>query len=392
MRFELFVAFRYLFSRRKQTFISVISAVSILGLTIGVASLVIALSLITGFQRDLQGKILKATSHIMASSFSDSYIRDWKAVLEKIRKFPFVRRAYPQWITPVLIGSVYTSQPAMLRGVERDSPPDWLRELPEGGILIGDKLAMELGLRKGDKVSLYLPRATLTPFGPAVKVRRVEVKGFFSSGLYELDKTSAVFVLEESRRLLGLEPAVNYINIEVDDIYRAEEYAQRLSDSFEGLVFIPWKDINRSLFEAFKLERKVLFFTIGLIVVVASLNIIASLILLVMEKIKDIGVLRSMGATAREIARIFMLQGFIIGLIGVLVGESLGVAFAHLANRLKLIKVPPDIYQISYVPFLVQVKDLVLVAAFALLISFTATIYPSRRAAAVDPSEAIKYE
>ena len=392
MKFELFVALRYLFSKRKQTFISVISAVSILGFTIGVASLVIALSLITGFHSNLQGKILKATSHIMASDFSSEEIKDWPSLMEEIKSLPFVKKVYPQSIFPALASSGFSTTPVVLRGVVKENLPDWLREAPEKGIVLGSRVAIELGVKKGDFINIYLPRPTLTPFGPAVKVKKVKVEGIFSSGLYEMDRTSAAFNLGEAKKVLGFYPGVNYLNIEVDDIYRAEEYASLLNDKFKNLLFVPWTEINRTLFEALKLEKKVLFLTISLIVIVASLNIIASLILLVMEKVKDIGILRSMGVTAKGIGKIFMLQGVIIGFIGVVVGEGLGIAFSLLANKLKLIKVPPDIYQISYVPFVIKASDLIIIALFAMLISFVATLYPARKAAKIDPSEAIRYE
>ena len=392
MKFPLFVALRYLFSRRKQTFISLISAVSILGITIGVASLVIALALISGFHGEIQGKILQATSAIMATA-PEGGLRGWKQVCEKIESFPFVKRAYPQAIYQALVKGPLSTQGVMLRGISLKSPPPWARGKLRGkGLLMGEKLMEKLGVFPGDQVEVYLPRLELTPFGAMPKARRVLVEAGFSSGLFVLDSTSAAFPLERSKEILGEDFPVNYINIDVDDIYKAEEYSRKLEKAFPDFVFTPWSEINRTLFESLKLEKKVIFLVIALIVVVAALNIVASLVLLVMEKIKDIGILMSMGARKREISMIFMLQGTLIGLIGTLLGEGLGILVSLLANHFRLIRIPPDIYQLDHVPFQVKPLEALGVGLFALAVSFLSTLYPSRKAASIDPSEAIRYE
>ncbi len=392
MKFPLFVALRYLFSRRKQTFISLISAVSILGITIGVASLVIALALISGFHGEIQGKILQVTSAIMATA-PEGGLRGWKQVCEKIESFPFVKRAYPQAIYQALAKGPISIQGVMLRGISLQSPPPWARDRFRGkGLLMGEKLMEKLGVFPGDQVEIYLPRLELTPFGAMPKARRVLVEAGFSSGLFVLDSTSAAFPLERSKEILGEDFPVNYINIDVYDIYRAEEYSRKLEKAFPDFVFTPWSEINRTLFESLKLEKKVIFLVIALIVVVAALNIVASLVLLVMEKIKDIGILMSMGAKKREISMIFMLQGTLIGLIGTLLGEALGILVSLLANHFRLIRIPPDIYQLDHVPFQVKPLEALGVGLFALAVSFLSTLYPSRKAASIDPSEAIRYE
>ena len=392
MKFTLFIALRYLFSKRKQTFISVISAVSILGITIGVASLVIALALVSGFQGEIQGKVLRATSAIMASPVSSRGIEDWKELCHRLEKFSFVKRAYPQAIIQALASSEYDIKPIMLRGLDPENLPDWIGGLMEGGIVIGDKLMEELGISPGDFITVYLPSVELTPFGPRAKARRVKVTGAFSSGLYILDNTSGAFPIGRGRELFSIKPEVNYINIDVDNIYRAEEYSEILEKEFPDLIFTPWNVINRTLFESLKLEKRIIFLVIALIVVVAALNIIASLVLLVMEKIKDIGILMSMGARRNDIAKIFMAQGTFIGIIGVLLGEIIGILASWAASTFRLIRIPADIYQIGYVPFHVKPLEAAGVGIFALIISFLSTIYPARKASKIDPSEAIRYE
>ncbi len=391
MKFPLFVALRYLFSRRKQTFISLISAVSILGITIGVASLVVALALISGFHGEIQGKVLEATSAIMVS-LPEGGVRSWKKVCEEMEGFPFVKRAYPQAIYQALARGPLSTQAVMLRGVSLSSPPPWARGFRGEGLLLGRKVMEALGVFPGETVEIYLPRLELTPFGARPRARRVRVEGGFSSGLYVLDNTAAAFPLERAREMLGQDFPVNYINIDVDDIYKAREYASILEKKFPEFTFTPWSEINRTLFESLKLEKKVIFLVIALIVVVAALNIVASLILMVMEKVKDIGVLMSMGATRGDISKIFMYQGVLIGIIGVLIGEALGIFFAFLANRFSLIKIPPDIYQLDHVPFHVKPLEALGVGLFALFISFLSTLYPARKASSIDPSEAIRYE
>ncbi len=391
MKFPLFVALRYLFSRRKQTFISLISAVSVLGITIGVASLVVALALISGFHSEIQGKVLEATSAIMAS-LPEGGIRDWKSVCRRMGELPFVKRAYPQAIYQALAKGPLSTQAVMLRGISLTSPPPWAQGYKGEGLLLGMRLMESLGVFPGETLEVYLPKLELTPFGARPRARRVKVEGGFSSGLYVLDNTAAAFPLDKAREMLGEELPVNYINIDVNDIYRASEYAHLLQEKFPDFTFTPWSEINRTLFESLKLEKKVIFMVIALIVVVAALNIVASLILMVMEKVKDIGILMSMGATRKDISMVFMLQGLLVGFLGVVIGEALGVIFSFLANRFSLIRIPPDIYQLDHVPFQVKPLEAIGVGVFALFISFLSTVYPARKASSIDPSEAIRYE
>lgn len=405
MSFELFLARRYLTARRKQAFISVITSVSILGVTIGVMALVIALALITGFQEDVQGKILGATSHLMVSDLSGQGLKDYQALAEEIRKIPEVESVTPVIYNTVLIMGPARNSGALLKGLnfeEETKVSGWLNrlmagQLPGAGseeeIILGKDLAAALGVGPGDRVSVLIPSGRLTPVGVLPRTRTFRVSGLFDSGLYEFDSSTALISLALAQKLYNLPERVSYLQVRIKDIFQADRVAEkiyRLTSS--GIYVTTWMELNRSLFSALKLEKTLLFLTITLIVVVAALNIIASLVLMVMEKTRDIGVLMAMGATATSIRKIFFLQGAIIGVVGTGLGLALGLVWCWLANAFKLIKVPVDIYQISYVPFHPKPLDLALIVLVTLAITFFSTIFPSRRAARIDPVQALKYE
>ncbi len=405
MSFELFLARRYLTARRKQAFISVITSVSILGVTIGVMALVIALALITGFQEDVQGKILGATSHLMVSDLSGQGLKDYRALAEEIQKIPGVQVVTPVIYNTVLIMGPARNSGAMLKGLnfeEEVKVAGWLSrlmagQLPEAGseeeIILGKDLAAALGVGPGDRVSVLIPSGRLTPVGILPRTRTFRVSGLFDSGLYEFDSSTALISLDLAQKLYNLPERVSYLQVRIKNIFQAEMVAEKIYRvSFSGIYVTTWMELNRSLFSALKLEKTLLFLTITLIVVVAALNIIASLVLMVMEKTRDIGVLMAMGATPASIRKIFFLQGAIIGVVGTGLGLILGLAWCWLANVFKLIKVPVDIYQISYVPFHARPLDLALIVLVTLTITFVSTIFPSRRAARIDPVQALKYE
>jgi len=260
------------------------------------------------------------------------------------------------------------------------------------GILIGKDLAAKLGVKMGDSVLLLTPQGTLSPMGMIPRTRQLRVAGIFSLGLYEIDSQWGLVSLDVAKRLLG-KPGIELIQLKVDDIYAAPQIAESIPATL-GSEYITqdWADMNRSLFEALTLEKVAIAMAIGLIVMVAALNIVASLVLLVMEKHRDIAILKTMGASARSMTIIFMLQGLIIGMVGTLVGAVSGYAIARLADRYELIKVPIDVYQVSHMPFTVIPLDVALVVGVAVLICFLATIYPSRQAARLDPVQALRYE
>ena len=406
MTFELFVARRYLTARRKQAFISVITLISVVGIAIGVAALVIAIALITGFQGDVQDKILGATSHIMVSDLGGQGLADYEGLSERIRAIPGVVSATAVVYDTVLVTALGESSGALVKGIdfERERPGSaWLQNLeagriPEGGgprdgLLLGRELALRIGAQVGDAVSVVTASGTLSPLGLLPRSKRLQVTGIFNTGLYEFDNSTALVSIGVAQRLFGLDGRASYIQVKLADIFAAPAVGERIKAALPPVVYITtWMDLNKSLFSALKLEKNIMFLTITLIVIVAALNIIATLILMVMEKTRDIGILMAMGATPRAINRVFFYQGALIGVVGTVLGVVLGLGWCALANTFELIKIPVDIYQISYVPFRVRPVDLALIVGVTLAISFVSTLFPARRAAKIDPVVALKYE
>jgi lipoprotein-releasing system permease protein len=402
--FELQIALRYLLAKRKQAFISVISFISTLGVTVGVMALVVALALMTGLQQELRDRIVGSNPHIYV--WNTKGIDDYHAEADRLRAVPHVLGAAPaiqgqgllsagetqpvqiKGIDPVLEQQVTNLRGSITSGsIEALNTPDG--ELP--GILLGKELAGKLGVTTGDSVSLTMG-VTLTPAGLLPRTRRLRVVGLFSLGLIEFDQTYGFLSLDVAKRLLGKEK-VDLIQLRVDDIFAAPRIAQSIPQRL-GTQYVTqdWADMNKSLFSALGLEKMAISLTIFLIVMVAALNIVASLILLVMEKHRDIGILKTMGASANSVTTIFMMQGLIIGVVGTVVGASAGYVASTVLTRYQLIKVPADVYQMSYMPFRVLPLDFALVVIGAILVCFIATIYPSRQAAKLDPVQALRYE
>jgi lipoprotein-releasing system permease protein len=405
MGYELFIASRYLKAKRKQAFISVITFISILGITIGVMALVIALALITGFQEDVQDKILGATSHIMVSDLSGEGLSHYQDLIGQVKGVQGVEVVSPVIYDMVLISGPYKSKGGMLKGIDFDldkTHSPWLAKLDQGslptdspreGILLGKEMAYSIGASVGDVVTVLTSSSRLSPLGLIPKTKRFQVSGLFSTGLYEFDSTTALISLPSAQKFFGLEGKINHLQIKIADIFRAPEVAESLRLVLPPTTYVTtWMDLNRSLFSALKLEKNIMFLTITLIVLVAALNIIATLILMVMEKTRDIGVLMAIGAASGSVRKIFFLQGAMIGLIGTTAGALLGLLSCWLANTFQLIKVPVDIYQISYVPFHLKAVDLAIIVGVSLSISLLSTLFPSHRASRVDPVVALKYE
>ncbi len=404
MKFETFIAKRYLFKGRKSSFISIISLVSTIGITIGVAALVIALSLINGFQNDIRNKILNSTAHIMITSVMGESLADHEEVTRTIKSnIKEVTIANPVIYGTVLLkGSARNATGAIMRGVNLNSNRKsvWQKRLKRGKlplkrneILIGHEMAARANLFQGDTCTIITPQPVLTPGGIIPRNKRMKVAGIFSSGLYELDNGTILTNLETAQRLFKLKDNISYIQIYLKDLFDADRVAKKLETIIpKHLSVLTWKELNASLYSALKLEKTILFFTLTLIIIVASLNIIAGLILLVIQKMKDIGILLSYGATAKMIKRIFFIQGGIIGILGTTFGVALGLGFCTLANKFQLIKVPSEIYQMSHVPFNINPFDLAAIIVVSLVISFTATLIPSKKAASVNVIDAIKNE
>ncbi|MGB7297440.1 MAG: FtsX-like permease family protein [Candidatus Aminicenantales bacterium] len=405
MGYEFFIASRYLKAKRRQAFVSVITFISTLGIAIGVMALVIALALITGFQEDVQDKILGATSHIMVSDLSGEGLAGYEELAAKVRGVKGVRVVSPVIYDMVLLSGPYKSKGGMLKGIDfeldRKSYP-WLENLdsgelptdsPQEGVLLGREVAFSIGANVGDVIVVLTSSSRLSPLGPIPKQKKFLVTGIFSTGLYEFDSTTALISLRSAQKFFNLESKISHFQIMIGDIFKAPEVAAGLARVLPPTTYVTtWMDLNRSLFSALKLEKTIMFLTITLIVVVAALNIIATLILMVMEKTRDIGILMAVGSTSRSVRKIFFFQGAMIGAIGTSAGVALGLLCCWLANTFKLIKVPVDIYQITYVPFHIDPADLLIIAGVSLTISLLSTLFPSHRASKVDPVVALKYE
>ena len=404
--FEVHIALRYLLARRKQAFISVISLVSTLGVIVGVMALVLALALMTGMQGELRDRILGATAHLFV--WKQGGITDYKAEAAALARVPGVTGAAPAVLGKALISSGRGEAFITLKGIDpalERSVTDIEGAMKSGqldavageaddglpGIVIGADLAQTLGVVEGDEVTVLTPQGNLTPMGVYPRSRRARVVGRFSLGLYEFDSAYGFVSLPLARRMLD-RGEVDVIELRIDDIYRAADVAAAIPATLGTKYFSQtWAELNRALFQALWLEKMAISITIGLIVMVAALNIVASLVLLVMEKSPDIAILKTMGAPSRSVMLVFMLQGLLIGAAGTLIGASAGYAVATILDRYQLIRVPMDVYQIAYVPFVIEWTDLAVVVASAIVICFVATIYPSRQAARLDPVDALRF-
>jgi lipoprotein-releasing system permease protein len=409
--FELHIALRYLLAKRKQAFISVISLISTLGVTVGVMAVIIALALMTGMQQELRDRILGSNPHVFV--WNTKGIVDYHAEVAKLRQVPHVIGAAPAVLGQGLVSGARETAPLVIKGIDpalEQQVTDIERAMQTGrvdaltsatgdgpdGILLGKDLAAKLGVAVGDSVSVMTPEGTLSPMGMIPRSRRLKVVGTFALGLYEFDSTYGYVSLGVATRLLGKQDdgrQADLIQLRVDDIYAAPAIGQSIPERLgKDYVAEDWGAMNGSLFSALWLEKVAVSLAIGLIVMVAALNIVTSLILLVMEKHRDIAILKTMGASAKSVTVVFMLQGLVIGLVGTAVGASAGYGVCRVLDHFKLIRVPVDVYQISYLPFTVQPRDFILVVVAAVLVCFVATIYPSRQAARLDPAQALRYE
>jgi lipoprotein-releasing system permease protein len=466
MRFELFIATRYLRAKRRQAFIGIITGISVAGVAAGVASLVVALAINNGFRQDLQQRLLGSTSHISLQRMADDGIRDWPALMDRLSKQPHVVAAAPAIFEQVLISRGPRARGAVLKGMipkyerqvgdllnsvkegsaealEESSPPSPRNSVenphvsqkrrdmghPEepkptskaagGGarsteteaespdslagvharitamppIVLGKDMAENLGAAVGSVVLVTSPQGELTPFGMVPKYNRFRVAGIFNSGFFDYDSSWAFARLSDAQQLFGLGDLVSVIEFKVDDIYRAGEISRELEDAAgKGFMATNWMEQNKALFRALRLERVVTFITIGLIVFVAALNILISLIMLVMEKTKDIAVLMSMGTRKAQVRNVFIAQGVLIGLVGTVIGLILGYALSYAGGHYQMISLSPEVYSIDYVPFAPRAMDGLLVALVSVGVSFVATLYPSWSASRILPAEALRYE
>jgi len=434
MRFELFVATRYLRAKRRQAVVGLVAIISILGVAAGVASLIIALAINNGFRQDLQDRLLGSTSHVNLLRVESDGIRDWKSLLQRLGQQPHVVAAAPAIYEQVLVSRGARARGAVLKGMipsEEGRVSDLLKSVKTGSaealeeatlpttlnpqkkednlpdslsavhdrvaamppIVLGKDMATDLGATVGSVVLVTSPQGELTPFGMVPKYIRFRVTGIFDSGFYDYDSSWGFVRLSDAQQLFGLGDVVSVLEFKIDDIYRAPEVAKQLEGAAgKSFMATQWMEQNKALFRALRLERLVTFITIGLIVFVAALNILISLAMMVMEKTKDIAVLMSMGTKQAQIRRIFILQGMLVGVVGTALGLLLGFALSWAGAHYHLLSLSAEVYSIDYVPFAPHLTDGVIVAAIAVVVSFLATLYPSSSAARILPAEALRYE
>ena len=442
MRFELFIATRYLRAKRRQAFIGIITGISIVGVAAGVASLIVALAINNGFRQDLQERLIGSTSHVSLLRVADDGIKDWPPLLDRLSKQPHVVAAAPAIFEQVLISRGPRARGAVLKGMipaDERKVGDLLKTIKEGSaealdephseqdhvgtaasavqgasptdespdslagvhtriaamppIILGKDMSDNLGATVGSVVLVTSPQGELTPFGMVPKYSRFRVVGVFNSGFYDYDSSWAFTRLSDAQRLFGLGDLISVIEFKVDDIDKADIVARQLEDAAgKGFMTTNWKEQNKALFHALNMERLVTYITTGLIVFVAALNILISLIMMVMEKTKDIAVLMSMGTRKAQVRNVFIAQGVLIGVIGTAIGLLLGYAISYAGGHYHIISLSPEVYSIDYVPFAPRPLDGIFVALGAIGISFVATIYPSWSAGRTLPAEALRYE
>lgn len=414
MSYELFIGLRYLKAKRKQTFVSLITLISIAGVMVGVTALIVVIAVMNGFKEDLRDKILGVTSHVVISRF-DGNISKYLEVIAKVEEVSGVDAATPFIYTQVMISSRRAISGAVLRGIEpktaskvinlpknlragsleeleAENKPEGMRSTP--GIILGNELARNIGALRGDPVTVISPLGRLTPLGRVPRSQTFRVAGIFDSGMYEYDSTIAYVSLWAAQRFLGIGDRVTGIEIRVDDIYEADRVARAIGKALDGYPYWSrdWMRMNKNLFSALKLEKIVMFIILTLIILVAAFNIVGTLIMVVIEKTRDIAILKSMGATRRSIMKIFMIEGAVIGLVGTLLGLLGGYTLCTLLATYKFIELPSDVYYISTLPVQMNPLDVALIALAAIVITLAASVYPAWQASRFDPAEAIRYE
>jgi lipoprotein-releasing system permease protein len=417
MRFELFIAMRYLRAKRRQAVVGVITAISVIGVAAGVASLIIALAITNGMRRDLQERLVGSTAHVDLMRVKGDGIRDWRPLLARLRKVPHVTAAAPGLYGQVLISRGARSGGALVKGVipadertvgdllqsvkagsagalepvDSDAPPSGVEGMEP--IVIGQDLAETIGAEVGDSVLVTSPQGELTPLGLVPRYQRFQVAGIFKSGFYQYDSSYAFLRLADAQRLFSEPDLISVISFKVDDLYKADKVGAAIAAAAgQGYETTNWMEQNRELFRALKLEQVVTFIVLALIVCVAALNILIALTMMVMEKTRDIAVLMSFGVTGEQVRRIFLLQGLLISAIGTVLGLVLGYGLSWLGGHYRFIRLDAAVYSIDYLPFAPKVMDAVIVAAVSLGVSLIATLYPSSSAARVLPAEALRYE
>jgi lipoprotein-releasing system permease protein len=412
MRFELFIAARYLRARRRQVVVGFVTAISVVGVAAGVASLIIALAITNGMRRDMQERLVGATAHIDLMRTTGDGIRDWRPLMARLALVPHVTAVSPGLYGQVLISRGARSGGALIKGIvpaDELKIGNLLQSIKQGSaddlapsattgqlappIVIGSELAITLGAAVGDTLLVTSPQGELTPLGLVPRYQRFRVTGIFSSGFYQYDSSYAFMRLSDSQRLFSEPDLVSVLSFRVDDLYKAAEIGKVLEQTAgPGFQATNWMEQNRELFRALKLEQVVTFIVLALIVVVAALNILIALTMMVMEKTRDIAVMMGFGVTAEQVRRIFLFQGLLISTIGTVLGLVIGYSASLAGSHYKFIPLDASVYSIDYLPFAPRFVDALIVAAVSLGMSLMATLYPSSSAASVLPAEALRYE
>lgn len=405
--FEVFIGLRYMRSRGRRGFVSLLTLIAMAGMALGVMALILVLGVMTGAEEEFMGKILGTTAHVMVLDAAGKGIPDVGHVLDVVRRNPEVRSAAPFVVQQAMLSTTQGATGVVLRGIDPAASEGELgRRVKQGrladlgpgtggepGIALGRELARTLGAFIGDTVTAISPRGAVTAVGTIPKMRQFRVVAIFEVGLYEYDSALAYLSLPAAQRFADFEDRVSGVEVRVRDVYRARRVAEELSHAL-GFPYWTrdWMDMNRNLFSAIQLEKTAMFVILTLIIFVAAFAIISHLILMVAEKRREIGVLRALGASTRSVMLVFMTEGLLIGGVGTLVGTALGVVLASIQEAYHIVKIPGDVYQLSSLPMRTSGRDLVLFAVSALVISFLATLYPSRQAARLDPVDVLRYE
>lgn len=399
MKYETTIGLRYLRSKRKEAFISFTTWISIVGIAIGVMALIVVIAVMTGFQDEIRERILGVNPHILVLNVNGE-IRDPGKAAEIIKKVDGVTHAFPFVSFQAMVQSGRQLSGVAVKGLNAVDVQFMNRLLKEGSIdilnkkghiLIGKELSKHIGLLPGDSFTLMVPFGGYSPMGATPETVKVRVGGIFETGMYEIDNTLIIMPLQDIEEIMGI--TATGIEVKIADVYRANELRKEIVRQLGTEYFArTWIEMNRNLFSALKLEKIAMFIILALIIFVASFNIISSLVMTVMEKQKDIAILKSIGAKKRSIMKIFMIEGVTIGIVGALIGSLSGYVICEVVKRYKIIRLPEDIYYISTLPVKISVFDIVLIACVTMVICVISTIYPSYRATKIDPVETLRYE
>jgi lipoprotein-releasing system permease protein len=415
MPYELFIALRYLRAKRKQVMISVITVIAMAAVAAGVASLITVLAMMTGFRQEFQTKILSGTAHINLGYKTRRPLDNYRELVEKIRRLPHIRAASATLYQRVLISGHNQTDGAILKGVDMHEPPESnevfqfaaegdprLLTEPETDsetgakidrIFVGRSLAENVGLRIGDIATITSPQGHLTPLGMAPRIRELRVAGLIQTGLSDYDEVWAYLSLDAAQRLAGTEDVVELIQMKVDDVDKVKAIGREVLQAVgPDYVVEDWQQMNAPIYSALSYEKYLSGIALLIVIGIAALNIITVLIMIVVEKQRDIAILKSMGATNRSMMWLFMLQGVMIGVVGIVIGVALGAGFCHFANLHHWIQLPQGVYGLDYLPFRLNLIDVTMVVAITLAISFLSTLYPAWNAARINPIEGLRYE